>query len=132
MLRNTVFHCSYLMKPLGETLILLSVVLPLGRSLNYYTSILFVLHKCRNFFCVARFGGAILVFRARLSAASCCCNFAFFSTTYGRSLSHLSLLAFVTFCIFHTSLSPIFHTSLSPFFLHKLMRFQILSFISLT
>ena len=40
--------------------------------------------------------------------------------------------AFCHFCIFHTSLSPIFHTSLSPFSLHKLMRFVILSFISLT
>ena len=39
---------------------------------------------------------------------------------------------FCHFCIFLTSLSPILHTSRSPFFLHKLMRFLILSFISLT
>ena len=54
-------------------------------------------------------------------------------------LDHLRSSAFspfstgsVHFCIFHNSLSPIFHTLLSPFFLHKLMRFLILSFISLS
>ena len=83
-------------------------------SLKYYTSILFVLHKCWNFFSVALFGAAILGFSARFGSATCGCNFAFCSPTYVRPLSHLSLLAFVTF--FHTSLSPIFHTSLSPFF----------------
>ena len=89
------------MKPLGETpLILLSVVLPSVCSLNYYTSIHFVLHKCRHFFCVAHFGAAILSFSARFGAALCCCNFAFCSTTYVRPLSHLSLLAFVTFDFF--------------------------------
>ena len=36
----------------------------LSCSLNFYTSILFVLHKWRNFFSVAHFGAAILVFRA--------------------------------------------------------------------
>ena len=72
----------------------------LSCSLNYYTSILFMLHKCRNFFSVAHFSAAILVFPARLGAASCCCNFAFCSTTYVRPLSHLSLLAFVTFAFF--------------------------------
>ena len=66
-------------------------------SLNCYTSILFVLHKCRNFFCVAHFRAAILVFYSRPGAASCCFNFAFCSTNYVRPLSHLSLLAFVTF-----------------------------------
>ena len=70
-------------------------------SLNYYTSILFVLHKCLNFFSVAHFGAAILVFFALFGAASCCCNFAFCSTTYVRPLSHLSLLAFVTFVFSH-------------------------------
>ena len=70
-------------------------------SLNYYTSILFVLHKFRNFFCVAHFGAAILVFSARLGAASCCCNFAFCSTTYVRPLSHRSFLGFVTFVFSH-------------------------------
>ena len=70
-------------------------------SLNYYTSILFVLHQCRNFFSVAHFGATIFVFSARFGAASCCCNFAFCSTTYVRSLSHLSLLAFVTLYFSH-------------------------------
>ena len=69
-------------------------------SLNYYRSILFVLHKCQNLFCVAHFCGAILVFSARFGAASFCCNFAFCSTSYVRPLSHLSLLAFVTFVFF--------------------------------
>ena len=41
-------------------------------SLNCYTSILFVLHKCRNFFSVAPFGAAIVVFSARVRAAFCC------------------------------------------------------------
>ena len=70
------------------------------RSLNYYTSILFVQHKCWKFSCVAHFGAAILVFSARFGAAFCCCNFAFFPTTYVRSLSHLSFLAFVPFLFF--------------------------------
>ena len=75
-LYHTVFHFSYLIKVLGETsLILLSVVLP--SVANYFTSILFVLHKCRNFFSVAHFRAAILVFSARFGPASCCCNFAF-------------------------------------------------------
>ena len=46
-------------------------------SLNYYTTILFVLHKCRNFFSVAHFCAAIVVFSARFGAAFCCFNFAF-------------------------------------------------------
>ena len=46
-------------------------------SLNYYTSILFVLHKCRSFFTVAHFGAAIVVFSARFCAAFCCFNFTF-------------------------------------------------------
>ena len=75
-------------------------VITTSSSLNYYTSILFVLHKCRNFFSVAHFGAAILVFPARLGAASYCCNCSFCSTTYVRPLSHLSLLAFVTFVFF--------------------------------
>ena len=69
-------------------------------SLNYYTSLLLVLHKTRNFFCVAHFGAAILVFSSRPGAASFCCNFAFCSTTIVRPLFHLSLLAFVTFVFF--------------------------------
>ena len=46
-------------------------------SLKYYTSIPFVLHKCRNFFSVAHFCAAIVVFSARFGAAFCCFNFAF-------------------------------------------------------
>ena len=76
-------------------------------SLNYYSSIVFVLHKCWNFFSVALFGAAVLVFSARFGAVSCCCNFAFCSTTYVRPLSHLSLLAFVTF-VFLTLRSHLF------------------------
>ena len=68
--------------------------------LNYYTSILFVLHTCQNFLSVSHFGAAILVFSARFGAACCCCNFAFCSTTYVRQLPDLSLLAFVTFIFF--------------------------------
>ena len=99
-------------------------------SLNYNTSIPFVLHKTQKFFCVAHFGAAILVFSARFGAASCSCNFAFCSTTYVHPLSHLSLLAFVTFVFFTLRCHLKFHTSLSPFCLHKLMGFLILSFIS--
>ena len=69
-------------------------------SLNYYTSILFVLHNRRDFFSVAHFGVAILAFLSRFGCESCCCNFAFCSPTYVRPLSHLSLLAFVTFVFF--------------------------------
>ena len=101
-------------------------------SLNYYTSILFVLHKCRKFLSVAHFGAAIHVFSARLCAASCVCNFAFCSTTYVRLLSHLSTLAFVTFVFFTLPCHLFFILRCHPFFLHKLMRFLILSFIFLT
>ena len=98
-LSHTVFHSSHLMKPLGETsLILLAVVLP--SVANYYMSILCVLCKRRNFFSVAHLGAAILVFSELFGAASCCCNFALCSTTYVRLLSHLSLLAFVNFVSF--------------------------------
>ena len=40
-------------------------------SLNYYTSILFVLHKCRNFLSIAQFVAANLVFSACFGAAFC-------------------------------------------------------------
>ena len=63
-------------------------------------SILFVLHKCKKFCCVAHFGERILVFSARFGPASCYCNFVLCSTTYVRPLSHLSLLGFVTFVFF--------------------------------
>ena len=69
-------------------------------SLNYHTSILFVLHKSRSFFSVAHFSAAILVFSARFGAAFCCFNCAFCWSTYVRPLSHLSLLVFVTFVYF--------------------------------
>ena len=69
-------------------------------SLNYYTSILFVLHKFRNFFSVAHFLAAIVVFSVRFGAAFCCFNIAFFWSTYVRPLSHLCLLGFVTFVFF--------------------------------
>ena len=69
-------------------------------SLNYYTPILFVPHKCLNFFSVAHFCAAIVVFSAHFGAAFCCFNFAFFWSTYVRPLSHLSLLGFVTFVFF--------------------------------
>ena len=103
-------------------------------SLNYYTctSILFVLYKCRNFSCVAHFGAAIFVFTARFGAASCCCNFAFCSTTYVRPLSRLSLLACITFVFFTLRCHLFCILRCHLFFLHKLMRFLILSFISLT
>ena len=74
----------------------------LSCSLNDYTSIIFVLHKCQVFFSVEHLSAAVLVFSARFGAASCCCNFAFCSTTYVRPLSHfvfwlLSLLYFSHF-----------------------------------
>ena len=66
----------------------------------YYTSILFVLHECRNLFSVAHFRAGIVVFSARFGAASFFLKFAFCSTTYVRPLSHLSLLGFVAFVVF--------------------------------
>ena len=84
--------------------------------LNYYTSILFLLHTCRNFFCFAAFRAAILVFSARFAAASCCCNFAFCSNTYVRHLSHLSLLAFFTFVVFTLRCHLLFILSCHLFF----------------
>ena len=73
-LSPTVFLFFYLMKPLGfNSTVCFSTVCC---SLNYYTSILFVLHKCRNFFSVAHFGAAIVVFSAGFGAAFCCFNFA--------------------------------------------------------
>ena len=101
-------------------------------SLNYYASILFVVHKCHNFFSVAHFSAAIVDFSARFCAASCCCNFAFCSTTYVRPLSNLSLPAFVTFVFFTLRCHLFFILHCHSFFLHKLIRFVILSFISLT
>ena len=67
---------------------------------DYYTSILFVLHKCRKFFSVAHFSAAIVVFSARFGAAFCCFNFAFCWSTNVRPISHLPLLGFVTFVFF--------------------------------
>ena len=74
----------------------------------------FVLDECRDFFCVAHFGAAILVFSARFGAAFYCFNFAFCSSTHVCPLSHLSLLGFVTFIFFtlRCHLFFIFHTYL--------------------
>ena len=85
-------------------------------SLNYYTSILFVLHKCRNFFSVAHFGASIVVFSARFGAAFRCFNFAFCWSTYARLLAHLSFTGFCHFRIFQTAISAILLFPLSHFF----------------
>ena len=69
-------------------------------SLTNYMSILFVLHECRNFFSVAHFGAAIVVFSGRFGAAAWCLNFAFCWNSYVLPLFHLSLLGFVTFVFF--------------------------------
>ena len=61
---------------------------------------LFVLDEWRNFFSVAHFNAANLVFSARFGAVFYFVNFGFCSTTYDHPLSHLSLLAFVTFVFF--------------------------------
>ena len=65
---------------------------------RYFSSI----HECRNFFSVAHFCAAISDFSSRVGAAFYCSNFAhaFCSTTYGRAVSQLSLLGFVTFVFF--------------------------------
>ena len=101
-------------------------------SLNYYTSILFVVLKRRNFFSVAHFCAAIVVFSARFCAAFCYFNFTFCSRTYVRPLSHLSLLGFVTFVFFTLRCQLFFILRCHLYFLHKFMRFIILSFISPT
>ena len=117
--------------PRGETSLILLCCSTVCCSLNYYTSMLSVLHKHQNFFCVANFDAAILVCSARFGNASCSCNFPFFSTTYVRPLSHLSLRAFVTFLFLHFAV-PYFSYFAVTFLFHKLMGFPILSFISLT
>ena len=76
---HTIFHCSDLMKRLGETLSVLLPVLLLSIVFSI-TRILFVLDDCRNFFSVVHFGAAILVFSARFGAAFYFFNFAFIST----------------------------------------------------
>ena len=93
---------------------------------------LFALDECLKFFCVAHFGGAILVF---FWAIRCC----LLLLQHWLLVNHLRSSAFspssTGFCYFrnfHTWLSLIYQTSLSPFFLHKFMRFLILSFIPLT
>ena len=99
-------------------------------SLNNYPSIHFCLHNCRNFFSVAHFGAAILVFSAPFRAAFCCCNFAFCSTTYVRPLSHLSLLAFVTFVYFTLRWHVFFELRCHLFFFIKSCSFlYCLSFL---
>ena len=119
-----------MMKRLGETsLILLSVCYRLC-SLNYHTWIFFVLHNCRNFLSVAHFSAAILVFSERFGAESCCYNFAFFSTTYVRLLSHLSHLAFFTF-VFLTLRCHLFFIFLCQlfFFINSCASSYCLSFL---
>ena len=99
---------------MGETLSILLPVVSLSVVLQI-ASKLFVLEECPNFFCVAHFGVAILVFSARFGVAFYCFKFAFCSTTFVRPLSHLST-GFCHFRNFHTLFSHIFHTSLPPFF----------------
>ena len=87
--------------------------------LDYYTSILFVLHKCRKFFSVAHFGAAIVV----VSGALRCCLLLLqlcllLKHLHSSAFSHF-FTGFCHFRIFHTLLSAIFHTSLSPFFFIK-------------
>ena len=124
----TVFHFCYLMKPLGfNSTVCCSTVCCF---LNSFSSILFVLHKCRNFFSVAHFGAAIFVFSARFGAASSCCNFAFCSTTYVHRLCHLSLQGFSLLYFSHFAVTYFSYFAVT-FFLHKLMRFLILSLFSL-
>ena len=99
-------------------------------SLNYYTSILLVLHKCRNFLYVAHISATIVVFSARFGAAFCCFNFTSFWSTYVRPLSHLSLLGFVTYIFWTLRCQLFFILRCHLLFLHRVMRFLILSFIS--
>ena len=105
------------MKPVGETwLILMSVVLPSVVLYITILSILFVLHKCRNFFSVAHFYAVKAVISAVFGAAFSSFNCAFSWSTYVRLLSHLSLLGFVTF-VFFTLRCPLFSILRShPFF----------------
>ena len=119
------------MKPLGETpLILLSVVLPsvaiiIGQYFaSYINAETFSLLRTsvRPFSSILR-ASVLPLADASLPSVQ--------PPTFVRFLTFLYSV-FCHFCIFHTSLSPNFSTSLSPFFLRKLMRFLILSFISLT
>ena len=88
-------------------------------SLNYYTSIVFVLHKCRKFISVAPFGAAIVVFCALFGASFCCFILAFFWSTCVRPLSHLSLLGFLTFEFFTLRWQLFFTLRCHLFFLFK-------------
>ena len=111
----------------------LPILLPVFRHrvVHQFTSMLFVVDDCRNFFPVEHFGASIPVFSARFSVVFSCFNFAFCSTTYVRPLSHLSLLGFVTFVFFTLRCHLFFILRYHLFFLHKVMRFLILCFISL-
>ena len=64
---------------------------------NYYTSILFGLHKCRNFFFVAHFRAAILVFFARFGAAGC--------RLLAATLPSIQLATFIRFLTFLQSVA---------------------------
>ena len=59
-----------------------------------------MLDEWRNFFSVAHFDAAILVFSVRFGGVFYCFNFGFCSATYVSLLSHLSLLGFFTFVFF--------------------------------
>ena len=98
-------------------------------SLNYYMFLLSVEHKCPNSFFVAHFGAAILVFYASFGAACWCCNFAFCSSTYVRPLSHLSLMAFVTFLFFTLRCHPLFVLRCHLFFINSCAFPYCLSFL---
>ena len=76
-------------------------------ALNYYTSILFILHKCRNFFSVAHFGAAIVVFSARFSAEFYCFNLTFVASP--------PFVRFLTFLYWVLSLSYFSHFVVSYF-----------------
>ena len=100
-------------------------------SLNYYRSILFVLHKCRNFFCVAHSVHPFSSFlRASLLPPAAAILPSVQPPTFVRFLTFLywllSLLYFSPLAIKYFSYLAV------TFYLHKLMRFLILSFISLT
>ena len=62
------FHFPYLTNLLGEALSILLRVVLLCVFLKF-TSIIFVLDFCRNFYSVAHFGEAVIVFSARFGDA---------------------------------------------------------------
>ena len=77
-------------------------------SLNYYTSILFVHHKCRDFFSVAHFCAAIVVFFLRASVLSS-------AASTLPSVEAPSFVRFLTFLYWVLSLSYFSHFAVSYF-----------------